>query len=141
MRVVVASLALAVTLALAACTSGGSSPTSTSPPPSPRPSTTAQLAIISPTNSEVIKGTTVHLVVSLKDAKIVPLGSTTLVPNEGHLHVILDGTLVTMIAKLHQPLYNVPPGRHLLTVEFVANDHAPFDPQVIKGVAFRTTSA
>jgi hypothetical protein len=140
-RSVVASLALAMTLALAACTSGGASPTSpTSPPPSPRPSTTAKLAIIAPTNSEVIKGTTVHLLVSLEDAKIVPLGSTTLVPNEGHLHVILDGTLVTMTAALDTPIYNVPTGRHLITVEFVANDHAPFDPRVITGVAFKTTA-
>jgi hypothetical protein len=33
-------------------------------------------------------------------------------------------------------LSNLTPGQHLLKVEFVASDHAPFDPRVIAAVAF-----
>jgi ABC-type Fe3+-hydroxamate transport system substrate-binding protein len=137
-----AAVAAALTIALTACGSSGSSATSDpSVPPSARPSSTAQLKIVSPTNGEVIKGSTVHVIVSLKDAVVVQMTSTNLVPNEGHLHVILDDTLVTMTASLETTIPGVPPGRHLLTVEFVANDHAPFDPRVITGVAFRTKAA
>jgi hypothetical protein len=33
-------------------------------------------------------------------------------------------------------LPNVSPGQHLLRVEFVASDHAPFDPRVFQQVTF-----
>ncbi|MDP9297072.1 MAG: hypothetical protein M3O98_00175, partial [Actinomycetota bacterium] len=77
------------------------------------------------------------LKVSLKDAKIVPATSAVLTPNEGHLHVILDNQLISMTTGLQLTIPNVPLGPHLLKVEFVANDHAPFDPRVIAAVAFR----
>ena len=35
-----------------------------------------------------------------------------------------------------QVIPDVPPGPHRLTVEFVATDHAPFDPRVVEVVAF-----
>ena len=74
--------------------------------------------------------------VSLKDATIVQSTTTDIVPDEGHLHVILDDQLVSMTGETTQLLANLTPGQHLLKVEFVANDHAPFDPRVITAVAF-----
>jgi Family of unknown function (DUF6130) len=125
----------------ASCTSrGGSSDTSPSPVvPSPRPSSTAKLAILQPRDGQVFHTTTIPLRVSLKDARIVPATSTNLQPDEGHLHVIVDDRLVTMTSRLHENIPSVKPGTHLLRVEFVANDHAPFDPRVIAQVSFRVS--
>jgi hypothetical protein len=125
---------------LAACSSGGSGSSTASgasPAPGPRPSTTATLKILSPTNGQVIHGTTVDLKVSLTGAKLVSVSSTNLVPNEGHLHVSVDDTLVSMTSGLEQTIPNLTPGTHLITVEFVANDHFPFDPRVRALVSFQ----
>ena len=135
------TLATAVVVALlaAGCTSIGDSPSPSTPAPSSgsRPASTAKLSIVSPTNGQVIHGGTVALKVSLKDAKIVPATSAVLKPNEGHLHVYLDDQLISMTTGTQMLIPNVPAGRHLLKVEFVANDHAPFDPRVIAAVAFQ----
>jgi hypothetical protein len=125
---------------LAACTGGGSgssTASSASPAPGPRPSTTATLKILSPKNGEVIHGTTVDLKVSLTGAKLVSVSSTNLVPNEGHLHVSVDDSLISMTSGLEQTIPNLTPGTHLITVEFVANDHFPFDPRVRALVSFQ----
>ena len=124
------------TLALAACGgSGGStvSPTTTGA----RPSSPAVLKILSPTNGEVVHGTSVQLKVSLTGAKLVPANSATVVPTQGHLHVILDSTLVSMTSGLEQTIGGLTPGTHLLQVEFVASDHAPFNPRVTAAVSFK----
>jgi hypothetical protein len=129
-----------VVFALCACGSSGSTPPSASSPTptvsANRPASPAELTIISPKNGQVVHGTTVQLKVSLKDAKIVPATSATIVPDEGHLHVILDDQLISMTGDTTQLLSNLTPGQHLLKVEFVASDHAPFDPRVIAAVAF-----
>ena len=101
-----------------------------------RPASTAKLAIIAPTNGQVVHGTTVQMKVRLKDATIVPATTADIVPDEGHLHVILDDQLISMTGQTTQLLSNLSPGQHLLKVEFVASDHAPVDPRVIAAVAF-----
>ena len=101
-----------------------------------RPASTAKLAIITPTNGQVVHGTTVQMKVRLRDATIVPATTADIVPDEGHLHVILDDQLISMTGQTTQLLSNLSPGQHLLKVEFVASDHAPFDPRVIAAVAF-----
>jgi len=134
----------AIVVLLAACSSGGGSPQSdggatgsTTPSVSAdRPASTAKLTIITPTNGEVVHGTTVQMKVRLKDATIVPATTADIVPDEGHLHVILDDQLISMTGETTQLLSNLTPGQHLLKVEFVASDHAPFDPRVIAAVAF-----
>jgi hypothetical protein len=50
--------------------------------------------------------------------------------------VTLDDQLLTMTSGTSYPIPDVPPGQHLLKVDFVANDHAPFDPRVIAAVSF-----
>ena len=134
------ALALAAVLALAAasCSKGSAAatPPTGSTAPGPRPSSTAHLTIISPTNGEVVQGSTVHLRLGLTGAKIVAVTSTHLLPNEGHVHVYLDNQLVSMNFQLTQDIPNVAAGSHLLRAEFVATDHAPFDPRVITAVTF-----
>lgn len=135
------ALTVATVLAASACggdgASPGTDPTSTPPTVSAdRPASPAKLKVVSPKNGQVVHGTTVEMEVSLKDAKIVPATTTNIVPDEGHLHVILDDQLVSMTGDTTQVLANLTPGQHLLKVEFVASDHAPFDPRVIAAVAF-----
>ena len=64
-----------------------------------RPASTAKLAIITPTNGQVVHGTTVQMKVRLKDATIVPATTADIVPDEGHLHVILDDQLISMTVR------------------------------------------
>lgn len=135
----VLAIAMTMTLALAACggsDDGGDGASGPTASPSDRPSSTARLSIVSPKVSEIVHGSTVDLRVKLKGAKLVPATTTDIVPDEGHLHVILDDTLISMTQGLEQEIPDVPPGEHRIMVEFVASDHAPFDPRVVAVVAF-----
>jgi hypothetical protein len=40
---------------------------------------------------------------------------------------------------LRHRLPKLPPGQHVVQVEFVAADHAPFDPRVLTQTAFQVT--
>jgi hypothetical protein len=137
-----APLAAALIVSLAAATSAcGNGGADTTPSPAdasagPRPSSTARLAIVSPRNGQIVRGSDVRLEVSLEGAVLVDATTTDLRPDQGHLHVLLDETLVSMTSGLDQLLPDLEPGRHLIRVEFVANDHAPFDPRVIEAVSF-----
>jgi hypothetical protein len=126
------ALALAMLAWVAVSCSGGSS----SNAPTPRPSSPAKVSILSPTDGQVVHGSSVQLRVSLEHAKIVPANTTHIVPDEGHLHVILDHQLISMTQGLHQPIEGLTAGTHLLQVEFVASDHAPFNPRVLTAVSF-----
>jgi hypothetical protein len=109
-----------------------------SAPSSARPSTTARVEIQSPTPGEVLHGdpATVDVRITLPGGRVVPFSTRNLIPNAGHLHVYLDGTLVSMTQGLDQEI-PVKPGPHRLAVEFVATDHAPFNPPVLSEVLFR----
>jgi Family of unknown function (DUF6130) len=124
---------LVVVLVTASC---GSSESTTASSLTARPSSTAVLSITSPKDGETIHGSTVDLVVKLTGAKLVAATTTDLKPDEGHLHVTLDDQLLTMTSGTSYLIPDVAPGQHLLKVEFVANDHAPFDPRVIAAVSF-----
>jgi hypothetical protein len=104
-----------------------------------RPSSTARLEIVTPAAGAVVAGPVVNLKVGLTDAKIVDFTSTNLKPDEGHLHVLLDGRLISMTLGLEQQIPNVPAGSHVVRVEFVANDHAPFTPRVVREVTFEVS--
>jgi hypothetical protein len=106
-----------------------------------RPSSTATVAITSPTPGETFHAdprtgaARVPLTVHLMGGKIVPFTSTNLVANTGHIHVYLDGSLVAMTTTLRRTL-DVLPGHHTLTAEFVAVDHAPWNPRIRSSVRF-----
>jgi Family of unknown function (DUF6130) len=129
--------ALGLTILAAACSSG--STTASGPPTAPvsdRPSSPAKVEIITPTNGEVIHGSTVAVKVKLSNATIVPQTSTNITPTEGHLHLYLDDQIESMNVSDATTIGDVSPGLHTLKVEFVATDHLPFDPRVIAQVAF-----
>jgi len=102
-----------------------------------RPSTTARLAIVSPRPGESIPGNpaVVQVAMRLQGGKIVPTTSLHLIANEGHIHLYLDGTLVSMTGLDAQIVAS--PGQHTLRAEFVAVDHRPFRPRAVATVTFR----
>lgn len=126
-------------LAVAGCTSStsaGFSPAPSAPaslaaptPAGSRPSSPAVVTIVSPTANEVVTGSTLHIVISLQNATIVPATTTNITPTTGHVHLYVDNALVSMNYGLTQDL-PVHPGTYVLKAEFVAADHAPFDPRV-----------
>lgn len=136
---------LAATLVLllsAACSSGssatpgGSTPGTTSSPVGPRPSSPAVVKILSPKSGATVDPVGTELTLSLTGATLTDETSQDISPDEGHLHVSLDGKLISMTAGLEQTLPDLAPGRHLLRVEFVAADHLPFDPRVVTQAVF-----
>lgn len=139
-RALVTLIATAMMLAACGGSGGGGDATGRSSGPSgstqDRPSSPAELSIVQPKVGQIVKGSEVQLRVRLKDAKLVPATTTNIVPDEGHLHVLLDDTLISMTEGLEQTIPDVTPGPHRIQVEFVASDHAPFDPRVVAVVAF-----
>lgn len=120
---------MAAMLMLGACGGGGSS----SAPA--RPTTPARLQIVAPTPNEVT-GPNITVKLDLMGAKVVPQTTGPLHPDEGHIHVSLDGKLVSMAYGTEQDLPNLAPGKHSLQAEFVATDHVPFANRVVAGVLF-----
>lgn len=109
-------------------------------PSSARPASPARVEIVSPAPDQVYQGSAteraqVSVVIRLTGGRIVPFTSTRLRPDEGHLHLFLDGALVSMTGGSTATL-EIGPGSHVLRIEFVAADHAPFDPPVEASVRF-----
>ena len=106
----------------------------TTPSPSPsviRPSSPAVVTVVQPAAGQTVSGT-VHVVLSLTGAKVVNQTSTNIRPDEGHVHLFVDNVLKSMNYGLEQDL-ELPPGTYVLSAEFVAADHAPFNPRVVSG--------
>jgi hypothetical protein len=106
-----------------------------------RPSATARLEILSPMAGDVFQGdpATVPVQLRLVGGKLTPSSSTGVAPNVGHIHVYLDGKLISMSTALSGRIA-VGPGSHALRVEFVAGDHGPFNPPVETTASFRVNS-
>jgi hypothetical protein len=100
-----------------------------------RPTTTARLRIVQPTANQVT-GPSVQLKLELTGGKVVSRTSGALTGTEGHIHVTLDGKLVSMAYGTEQDLTDLTPGTHSVQAEFVALDHAPFENRVIAAVLF-----
>jgi hypothetical protein len=131
-----AVVALAV-LGLAACSGGGGdgagAPATTAV--AQRPSSPAKLSIVSPRNGQTVRQRPA-LRLELRGAEIVPQTTTRVRGDQGHIHLFVDGKLVTMNYGLRERLPQLTPGQHVVQVEFVAADHAPFDPRVLTQAAF-----
>ncbi len=127
-----------VLLAGAAC-NGGEGPEPTPSPtanPVQRPASTATIRIVEPQPGAVVEGPDVPVKVELENARLIDEVTTDIKPDEGHIHLTLDGKTITLLAGLDEEIPDVAPGPHLLEVEFVAGDHGPFNPRVIQSVSF-----
>ena len=102
-----------------------------------RPSTSARLQIVEPT-ANAKTGPDVVLKLQLTGAQIAPPEQVKgkLTGNRGHVHVSVDGTVVSMNYGLQAPLPHLAPGQHTVQAEFVAIDHASFRNRVVTAVLF-----
>jgi len=119
----------AIPLLLAACSGNQPSLAAPSPTLGPRPASPAKVEIVQPTASTMVNGTTLHVVLKLTGATIVSQTTTDIRPDQGHLHLYVNNVLVSMNYGLEQDI-PVQPGTIDLKAEFVASDHAPFNPRV-----------
>ncbi|HEX2156800.1 MAG TPA: hypothetical protein VHS79_07430 [Actinomycetes bacterium] len=137
------ALAVVVALTVTACSggdddNGGSATgTTTAPAVADRPSSPAKLTIEEPRQGQTVEQARPRLVLNLDGGKIVNQTTTRIQGDEGHIHLHVDGKLVDMNYGLRQRLPQLPPGQHVVQVEFVAADHAPFDPRVLTQAAFQ----
>jgi hypothetical protein len=123
--------AAVIALLVAACSNGAvATQPAASPTLGPRPSSPATVEIVKPAANSTVSGTSVHVVLKLTGATIVQQTTTTIRPDEGHVHLTVNGVLVSMNYGLEQDL-PVQPGTLVLRAEFVAADHAPFNPRVL----------
>jgi len=93
-----------------------------------RPATTARLEVLAPPEGATFSGR-VPVRVHVAGGRLAPSAALANQPNEGHLHVAVDGQVTSMVGTENQDLA-VPLGDHRITMEFVANDHIAFCPSV-----------
>lgn len=103
--------------------------------PCVRPESQARIEILSPSAGQVFESEQVDLRLNLEGGVVTDLSSTENVEGEGHLHISLNGSLTSMTGGEEQVI-EVPAGSHVLEVEYVANDHAPFCTRVADRVRF-----
>jgi hypothetical protein len=121
----VLTLILALAVAAAGCGGGGGGDSDTASSDADRPTTTTRIQITAPTPSQVT-GPDVTLKVELIGGTVVSRTTGALTPDEGHIHVTVDGKLVAMASTTEQEIKGLSPGPHAIAAEFVAVDHNPF---------------
>jgi hypothetical protein len=135
-----AAVALAAVLGLAACSGGdgrgSAAAASTTTVAAERPSSPAKLTILTPRNGQTVHQTRPEVRLKLAGARIVSQTTTNIRGDRGHIHLLVDGKLVAMNYGLSERLPQLTPGQHVVQVEFVAADHAPFEPRVLTQAAF-----
>jgi hypothetical protein len=90
-----------------------------------RPTTPATMQIVEPTPNAVT-GPDFTVKVDLEGGRVVQQTTGELTPDEGHIHLTLDGKGYVMAYGDQQDFRDIAPGQHSLQAEFVAKDHAPF---------------
>jgi hypothetical protein len=136
----VAALALGLTACSGGNSGGPEAPATTTAVATARPSSPARLTITTPRNGQTVRQDRAELRLQLDGGKIVSQTTTRIQGDEGHIHLHVDGRLVDMNYGLRQRLPALPPGQHVVQVEFVAADHAPFEPRILSQAAFEVAS-
>ena len=121
---------LAVVLAVGACGggsdyAGGGGSESGSAASAERPTSTTRIQIEAPTPNEVT-GPDIVARITLIGGRVVQRTTGKLTPDEGHIHVTVDGKLISMTYENEQAINGLTAGQHSITAEFVAVDHVPF---------------
>lgn len=96
-------------------------------------STDVTISIVSPEEGAVVPADEDLMIeVEIVNGALVS-GSTSTDPNEGHIHIYVDGQVVAMPTTESDtivPGTNLPPGEHEVIVEFTQANHTSFAPPV-----------
>jgi len=143
-------LLTALLVGLAGCSSATAQGPSGTPGPTPyptpvgglghRPSTPVKITLLSPTNGEVVHGTTLDVRVSISGGVITTVTTGHITPTKGHVHLYLNNQLIYMSYTLSQPITVRPGFEYSMYAEFVAQDHFPFDPRDVTPTVFFTVA-
>src|SRR5580700_12043591 len=144
-------LLTAVLLSMTACSSPTGDPTASGTPaatpyPTPiggvghRPSSPVKITLLSPTNGEVVHGTTVLVRVAVSGGIVTPVLSSIVNPRKGHVHLYLNNQLIFMSYTLSQEITVKPGLEYAIYVEYVAQDHYHFDPPDVSPTIFFTVA-
>jgi hypothetical protein len=107
-------------------------------PSGPRPSSAAALTIAEPVDGAAIESDELTVMLRLTGGRIIEDATTTDTGDTGHVHVSIDGTMLSMTYGLEQtiPIGDLAEGPHTIEAEFVAADHGPFAPRVTATASF-----
>jgi hypothetical protein len=140
--------ALAVLLTACASASAGDPTGTPAPTPYPtpvgglghRPSSPVKLTLLSPTNGEVVHGTSLLVKVSVVGGIITPTTSSIISPTKGHVHLYLNNQLIYMQYALSETITVKPGLEYAMYAEYVAQDHFPFSPRDVTPTIFFTVA-
>lgn len=127
--------AVSAGLVLVALTGCGGDKEASSPNAGQRPATKARIQIVSPKPNQET-GPEVTIEVNLIGAREVERTGPPITPDEGHIHISVDGATVAMAYGDSHTLKGLTPGPHSVQVDFVAADHIPFANRVTAAVIF-----
>ena len=137
---------------LPACSSATADGPSGTPEPTPyptpvgglghRPSSPVKITLLSPTNGEVVHGTTLVVRVSVTGGVVTTTttNSSHITPTKGHVHLYLNNQLIYMSYTLSQPITVKPGLPYSMYAEFVAQDHFFFSPRDVTPTVFFTVA-
>lgn len=128
-RILRAASALCVLAMTASCGNGGTKAVE-------RPRSTATIKIAQPEANAVITNPSFTVRLDLDGGRIAKVVSQDLTPDEGHVHVSIDGKIISQTFGVKERVEAPKKGRHLLQAEFVAKDHGPFMPRVLDAIPF-----
>jgi hypothetical protein len=149
MRSPLLALLTTVLLGMTACgataAAGGPTPAPT-PYPTPsgglghRPSTPVKITLLAPTSGDTVHGTSVLVRVSVTGGVVTQVTTGDITPTKGHVHLYLNNQLIYMSYTLEQSIPVHPGVEYSMYVEYVAQDHFPFDPRDVTPTIFFTVA-
>jgi Domain of unknown function (DUF4399)/Family of unknown function (DUF6130) len=100
------------------------------------------LIILSPSNNSIVgNGSALLISFIVFNFNFTQPGQNgqTNVPNQGHMHVIVDGNYTELIVQVQTITLSLPDGAHLIRLQLVNNNHSPLTPDVSAWLGVKIT--
>jgi hypothetical protein len=143
-------LLTAMLVSITGCASASAADPSGTPAPTPyptpvgglghRPSSPVKITLVSPTNGEVVHGTTVVVTVAITGGVVTPIVTSDISPTKGHVHLYINNQLIYMQYSLTESIPVKPGLEYTMYAEYVAQDHFPFSPRDVTPTIFFTVA-